>query len=179
MPDGGPHLREEVVRSALPDDGQELHHRVIRGEGFGERGRGELAEQFAGFILDEAGFEVEAGQCFCGEQGGRAELLDDAADFQHGFDGQGTGGHQLFGFEVPDHGAVGADDGAGVAQLVLQRVQPARRPAGDKNEFDAGVAAGVEGADGAVTDFSIVSKDRSVNIARYQPHHASLRGCPC
>src|SRR5690349_4423231 len=43
---------------------------------------------------------------------------------------------------------------------------------------DAGVAAGVEGADGAGTDFSVVSKDRSVNIARYQPHLASLRGRP-
>ena len=79
-------------------------------------------------------------------------------------------------FEVPHHGAVGADDRAGVAQLFLERVQPARRAAGDKNEFDAGLPAGVEGADGAVADLSVVPKDRSVNITCYQPHPASLRG---
>jgi hypothetical protein len=98
------------------------------------------------------------------------------ADLQHGLDGEGAGGDQLLGFEVPDHGTVGADDRAGVAELVLQGVQPARRPAGDKNEFDAGVPAGMEGADSAVTDLSVVPEDRSVYVTCHQPHPASLRG---
>ena len=31
--DGGCHLGEELVGGAFPDDGQELHHGVVRGEG--------------------------------------------------------------------------------------------------------------------------------------------------
>ena len=88
---------------------------------------------------------------------------------------QAAGRNQAVRLEVPDHGAVGADDCSGVAQLVLQRVQPARRAAGDEDQFDAGLAAGVEGADGAVTDFAVVAEDRSVNVTCYQPHTASLR----
>ena len=91
-------------------------------------------------------------------------------------DAQRPGGHQPVVLQVPHHGAVGADDRAGVAELFFERVQPARRAAGDKNEFDAGLPAGVEGPDGAVADLSVVPKNRSINVTCYQPHPASLRG---
>ena len=138
------------------------------------RGR-EFGQQFAGAVLDEAGLQVEAGEGFRGEERGGAQVLDDPADFQDRVDAERPGGHQPVVLQVPDHGAVGADDRAGVAELFLERVQPARRAAGDKNELDAGVPAGVEGPDGAVADLSVVPKNRSVNITCYQPHPASLR----
>ena len=102
--------------------------------------------------------------------------LDDAADFEHRVEGQCPRGDQAVRLEVPHHGAVGADDRSGVPQLVLQGVQPARRASGDEHQFDAGVAAGVEGADGPVADFAVMPEDRSVNVTCYQPHSASLRG---
>jgi hypothetical protein len=62
---------------------------------------------------------MESCQRFGGEQGCGAQPLDDAAGFQNGIYGQRPGGYQLVGLQVPDHGAVGANNGAGVPQLVL------------------------------------------------------------
>ena len=145
-------------------------------EGAAQRRRRELLEQPARAVLEEARFQMESGQGFGGEQCGGPHLLDDAAGLEHGVQPQRPGRDHAVSLEVPDHGAVGADDGPGVPELVLQRVEPARRPARDENHFHPGFAAGVEGTDGPVTDFAVMAEDRSVNIACNQTHTASLRG---
>ncbi len=129
-------------------------------------------------VLDEPRFQVEAGQGLGGEDGGGAQPLDDAARLEDGVELQAAGRNKAVGLKVPDDGAVGANDRSGVAQPVLQRVQPARRAAGDEDQLDAGFAARVERADGPVTDFAVVAEDRSVNVTCYQPHTASLRWRP-
>ncbi|MNI41131.1 hypothetical protein D3C87_2120310 [compost metagenome] len=63
-----------------------------------------------------------------------------------------------------------------MTQLLLERVQPARRTTRDEDEFHPCVAARLECLDGPVTDFSVVTEDGAVNIACYEPHHVSLRG---
>ena len=68
-------------------------------------------------------------------------------------------------------GTVICSNGAVVWDLEADRLVSARGL-----QLDAGFPAGVERADGPVTDFAVVAEDRSVNVTRYQPHTASLRG---